>query len=87
MEFTLPIAHPLPPQYIIRAVHDRWMGAESSCAVSFKHLILPETYPPHTELLTLTPMPVSALFNPTAEKLYRFTHFNSIQTQVCIKPR
>jgi len=44
-------------------------------------LILPERHPPHTELLDLDPLPVSVLDNPAYESLYRFTHFNPIQTQ------
>jgi len=82
LSFTIPIFEPLPPQYFIRAVSDRWLGSESVIAVSFKHLILPEQYPPETELLDLNPLPVSALFNKDAEAMYKFTHFNPIQTQV-----
>jgi hypothetical protein len=39
--------------------------------------------PPHTELLDLDPLPLSALRDPSLEALYagRFTHFNPIQTQ------
>ena len=33
------------------------------------------------QLLSLHPLPVTALFNPVAERLYSFTHFNPIQTQ------
>ena len=36
----------------------------------------------HTELLDLKPLPVTALGNSTYEALYRFSHFNPIQTQV-----
>ena len=51
--------------------------------VSFRHLILPEKYPPPTELLDLQPLPVSVLRNPSYEALYQqFRHFNPIQTQV-----
>jgi len=53
-------------------------------ALSFKHLILPELHIPHTELLDLEPLPVAALHNAAFEKLYPFTHFNPIQTQVRI---
>ena len=43
----------------------------------------PQRMPPHTELLDLDPLPLSALASPTLEGLYegRFTHFNPIQTQ------
>jgi pre-mRNA-splicing helicase BRR2 len=49
-----------------------------------QHLILPERVPPHTELLDLQPLPVSALRNPQYEAIYRsrFAYFNPIQTQV-----
>lgn len=51
--------------------------------MSFKGLILPERHPPHTELLDLDPLPLSALDCPLYESQYRFSHFNPIQTQVC----
>ena len=35
-----------------------------------------------SDLLPLNPLPVTALENPEWEKLYKFTHFNSIQTQI-----
>ena len=65
-----------------RAVSDDWLGAEAMHALSFQGLVLPERHPPHTELLDLDPLPVSALDNPLYEGMYRFTHFNPIQTQV-----
>ena len=58
-------------------------GSETQLPVSFRHLILPERYPPPTELLDLQPLPVSALRNPAYEALYsqHFPFFNPIQTQ------
>jgi activating signal cointegrator complex subunit 3 len=79
--FTIPIFDPLPSQYYVRAVSDRWIGSESTAAISFQHLILPERHPPHTDLLDLQPLPVSALGDPFFEQLYSFSHFNPIQTQ------
>ena len=35
-----------------------------------------------TELLDLTPLPKSALDNPSLEALYKFSHFHPIQTQI-----
>jgi len=82
ISFAVPISEPLPPQYYIRAVSDSWLGSEAFLAVSFKGLILPERHPPHTELLDLDPLPLSALGNSTYQALYtRFSHFNPIQTQ------
>ncbi|XP_022606538.1 activating signal cointegrator 1 complex subunit 3 isoform X1 [Seriola dumerili] len=80
--FTIPIFEPLPSQYYIKAVSDRWLGAESVCIINFQNLILPERHPPHTELLDLQPLPVTALGNRQFESLYKFTHFNPIQTQI-----
>uniref|UniRef100_A0A8C6KKY3 Activating signal cointegrator 1 complex subunit 3 n=1 Tax=Nothobranchius furzeri TaxID=105023 RepID=A0A8C6KKY3_NOTFU len=80
--FTIPIFEPLPSQYYIKAVSDRWLGAEAVCIINFQNLILPERHPPHTELLDLQPLPVTALGNPEYESLYKFTHFNPIQTQI-----
>uniref|UniRef100_A0A452IL56 Activating signal cointegrator 1 complex subunit 3 n=1 Tax=Gopherus agassizii TaxID=38772 RepID=A0A452IL56_9SAUR len=80
--FTIPIFEPLPSQYYIRAVSDRWLGAESVCIINFQHLILPERHPPHTELLDLQPLPITALGYREYEALYKFTHFNPIQTQI-----
>ena len=82
MMFTIPIFEPLPPQYFVRAISDRWLEAEAVVAISFKHLILPEFHPPHTKLLDLHPLPVTALRNPTYEQLYTFPYFNPVQTQV-----
>lgn len=80
--FTIPIFEPLPAQYLIRAISDRWLGAECVCAISFKHLILPEKHPPNTDLLDLQPLPVGALKNLAYERLFKFSHFNPVQTQV-----
>uniref|UniRef100_A0A5B7AAE8 RNA helicase n=1 Tax=Davidia involucrata TaxID=16924 RepID=A0A5B7AAE8_DAVIN len=83
LNFTVPIYEPLPPQYFIHVVSDRWLGSRSVLPVSFRHLILPEKYPPPTELLDLQPLPVTALRNPSYEALYQeFKHFNPVQTQV-----
>ncbi|XP_026402952.1 DExH-box ATP-dependent RNA helicase DExH12-like [Papaver somniferum] len=83
LSFTVPIYEPLPPQYFIRVVSDKWLNSQSVLPVSFRHLILPEKYPPPTELLDLQPLPVTALRNPAYEALYQeFKHFNPVQTQV-----
>lgn len=80
--FTIPIFEPLPSQYYVKAVSERWLGSESMCAISFQHLILPEKHPPHTELLDLQPLPITAFNDPQIETLYKYTHFNPIQTQI-----
>lgn len=80
--FTIPLLEPLPTQYIVRALSDRWLGCESSTEISFNRLILPDRHPPHTTLLDLHPLPVKALNDQRLEKLYSFSHFNPIQTQL-----
>jgi len=80
--FTIPISEPLPTQYLIRIVSDRFLGSSQTLPVSFKHLILPEQHPPHTNLLDLDPLPISALKDTRFELLYRFQFFNPIQTQI-----
>ena len=80
--FAIPIFEPLPAQYYVRAISDRWLGAEAVAAISFQHLILPEVHPPHTKLLDLHPLPVSALKNTAHEQLFKFEYFNPVQTQI-----
>ncbi|KAK7208425.1 Sec63 Brl domain-containing protein [Myxozyma melibiosi] len=83
VEFTIPIAEPVPPNYFISVISDRWLHSETKLAVSFRHLILPERFPPHTQLLDLQPLPVSALKDPDFIALYpQIDTFNKIQTQV-----
>ena len=68
---------------IINGIGAVLTGSETQLPVSFRHLILPEKYPPPTELLDLQPLPVSALRNSDFEGLYQkhFKSFNPIQTQ------
>eukprot|EP00794_Sanderia_malayensis_P005235 gene5235-5896_t len=84
VKFFVPVFEPLPPQYFIRVVSDRWLHSETQLPVSFRHLILPEKNPPLTDLLDLQPLPVSALRRQDFEALYqdKFPYFNPVQTQV-----
>lgn len=84
VKFFVPVFEPLPPQYFLRIISDRWIGSETQLPVSFRHLILPEKTMPPTELLDLQPLPISALRNAEFEALYNesFPQFNPIQTQV-----
>lgn len=79
---TIPLKDPLPPQYYVRAISDTWLGSSNLYPLSFKHLILPELHPPHTELLPLNPLPKTVLNDPRFESLYTFDYFNPIQTQI-----
>ncbi|XP_071445378.1 activating signal cointegrator 1 complex subunit 3 [Hetaerina americana] len=79
---TIPLVEPLPPQYYVRAISDHWLGSEVYVPLTFQHLILPETHPPHTDLLSLQPLPVKALGNDKLVSLYKYSHFNPVQTQI-----
>lgn len=82
IEFTVRMTEPMPPNYFITVVSDRWMHSETKLAVSFRKLILPEKFPPHTQLLDLVPLPVEALKVKQFVELYpEWRHFNKIQTQ------
>lgn len=88
--FSVPMFdNPVPPNYYISVISDRWLHAETRLPISFKHLILPEKFPPPTPLLELQPLPLSALHNKEFERIYedeesgyRIETFNKIQTQV-----
>lgn len=84
LNFTIPLSDPLPSQILVRAVSDRWLGAETVHPVSFQHLIRPDTESIYTDLLDLQPLPISALKNPLLEEIYgqRFQFFNPMQTQI-----
>ncbi|KAH9988137.1 Sec63-domain-containing protein [Russula vinacea] len=81
---TVPMFEPVPPNYYISIIADRWLHAETRLPVSFKHLILPEKFPQPTALLELQPLPLSALHNKEFEAIYSSSirTFNKIQTQV-----
>lgn len=51
---TIPLTEPLPSQYLVKIVSDRWLGCEVIHPLSFKNLILPETHPPHTGKLRIS---------------------------------
>jgi len=84
LNFTIPLSDPSPNQVYVRAVSDRWLGAETVHAISFQHLIRPDTESVYTDLLDLQPLPISALKNPLLEEIYaqRFQYFNPMQSQI-----
>ncbi|KAG9230535.1 putative helicase mug81 [Amylocarpus encephaloides] len=84
LNFTIPLSDPLPTQIYVRAVSDRWLGAETVHPISFQHLIRPDTESVYTDLLNLQPLPIGALKNPGLEEVYgkRFQFFNPMQTQL-----
>jgi len=81
LSFAIPLQEPRPPQYVISVVSDRWVGVKFTYEFAVSHLLLPDRQQAHTRLLDLTPIPVTSLHNPNFQRLYKFTHFNAIQTQ------
>ncbi|KYQ56449.1 Activating signal cointegrator 1 complex subunit 3 [Trachymyrmex zeteki] len=79
---TIPLSESLPTQYFVKVTSDHWLGCEATFPLTFHDLILPETHPPHTDLLELQPLPITVLKNSNFESLYNFSHFNPIQTQI-----
>ena len=84
VKFFLPVFEPLPPQYFIRVIFHTWIASETQLPVSFRHLILPEKYPPPMESLDLELLAVTALMNASFESLYisKFTFFNPIHMEL-----
>ncbi|KAH8732787.1 pre-mRNA splicing factor [Phaeosphaeriaceae sp. PMI808] len=82
VELTVPIDEPMPPNYFITVLSDRWMASETKLAVSFQKLILPSKFPAHTPVLDLQPLPISALKKKEYMALYSdIGRFNKVQTQ------
>ncbi|GAA96884.1 uncharacterized protein L969DRAFT_17737 [Mixia osmundae IAM 14324] len=81
--FTVRLLEPLPPNYFISVISDRWMASETRLPISFRHLILPDKFPPPTPLLDLQPLPISALRDGEYSAVFQreFNDFNKIQTQ------
>ncbi|WLF81011.1 hydrophobin [Lodderomyces elongisporus] len=84
MDFMIPLSDPLPSQIIVKVVSEQWIGCETVHPVSFQHLIRPQNETMTTELLRLSPLPVTALHNAEIERIYssRFKYFNPMQTMV-----
>lgn len=48
IQFILPLTNPLPPQYFVRCVSDRWIVPDTVLPISYRSLILPEKFMPHS---------------------------------------
>lgn len=55
LSFTVALYDPMPPQYFVKVISDRWMHAETSLPISFKHLILPDKFPAPTPVQDMYP--------------------------------
>ncbi|RCI04598.1 activating signal cointegrator 1 complex subunit [Rhizopus stolonifer] len=85
ISFTIPLVEPMPSEIYLRALSDRWMGAETVLSIPLEDLVLPVLDPSYRELLPLRPLPFKALHNQEFETMFysqQKTHFNPIQTQL-----
>ncbi len=86
LTFCVPVFDPMPSQYWIRAISDKWVGCSHVEPVPFDGLVLPSRLDSsmYTELLDLRPLPVQALHDSKAVKFVfpGISHFNPIQTQL-----
>ena len=86
LSFIVPLYDPLPPQYFIKLISDRWLQCETVLPVSFKHLNLPERFAAPTELQDMHSKLVRELNFAEAEALYLeqdgIKEFDPIVTQV-----
>ncbi|EJD53558.1 Sec63-domain-containing protein [Auricularia subglabra TFB-10046 SS5] len=84
ISFVIPIREAKPPACVrLRAVSDRWLGAEHELEIPLKTLIMPPASVDRTALLDLPFLQVSALRDATAQNYYSqlFRSFNALQTQ------
>jgi pre-mRNA-splicing helicase BRR2 len=83
--FTVPMVDPPSPNYYVRVVADRWLQASTVLPVSFDQLVLPSAAAPLTELLDMSPLPVSAVQVPEFIRMFQdhrgIETFNAVQTQ------
>ncbi|KIJ15224.1 hypothetical protein PAXINDRAFT_12138 [Paxillus involutus ATCC 200175] len=70
---TVPMLEPVPPNYYISVVSDRWLHAETRLPISFNQLIPSEKFPMPTALLDFQPHPLSALHSKEFEAIYSNT--------------
>ena len=60
----------MPPQYFVRVISDRWLHAETTLPISFKHLLLPAKFLAPTALEDRFPKTVKDLYFEDVEQLY-----------------
>lgn len=81
-EVIIPVRDPLPSQYFVRVMSDKWASCESLVPIPFNTISMPQHQgSSHSQLLNVHPIPVKALRNPLYESIYKFTHFNPVQSQ------
>ena len=83
MDIPVPAFEPLPSEYLVRVVSDSWVGVEVIHTASLRNINMPEQKTPYTDLLNLTPLPVTSLQEDKYIQLYsNIETFNPVQTQL-----
>lgn len=88
-KFNVPVIDPLPPQYFLKCVSDKWLNCETILPISFKTLVLPKKFPSNTDLLDTPLISIEDIFSSKSHKnilsLYKERDIHSLyplQTQV-----
>ena len=86
LDFTVTLTDPLPANYFVAVVSDRWIASETRLALSFKNLHLPEKNHPPMEMLDLQPLSLSTVLmqddlSEAFIKMLQFPTLNAVQSQ------
>lgn len=82
LDIPIPVFDSSSTQYIVRVVADSWVGVETVFPVSLSETKMPSHTSTHTDLMDLTPLPITALQDENYEKLFSsIDTFNPVQTQ------
>ncbi|CEP21995.1 unnamed protein product [Cyberlindnera jadinii] len=81
LDFTIPISTPVPPNYFVTLISERWLHCEYKVPIMLNTIKLPRKFPAPTALLDLSPVPVSALNIPEFIGCFEFPYFNKFQSQ------
>lgn len=82
LDFTVSIDTPVPPNYFVTLISERWLHCASRIPVVLSTIKLPKKFPAPTPLLDLHPVPVEDLKVAEFVKAFGFKHFNKFQSQV-----
>lgn len=83
IDMSVTITEPLPPNYFVTIISDRWMHSSTQVAVSLQRLILPDRFPPPSAVLDLQPLTKKSFGDPNAASIFSdIRDFNKMQTQV-----
>ena len=83
MNLTVPMFEPVPPNYYITVISERWLRPETRLPISFKHLIRPAKFPAATQILDFQPFQSPGHYNKEFESIYssEIDDFNKIRTR------